>query len=116
MARPDVLIEHADLLADDNFLRLGEFFGLEKTVDRFALADDLRDILVWAKERSGSEEAVDILLQIRNIERQFIKADPTENRIKRLRRYIALEKDQERINKEMELLTTPKTNEPQAIP
>lgn len=100
-----ITIEDVHLLANHNFLRLGEFFGLEKREDRDIHKRALEDILNWATEKSKSKELVDILLFIRSAEKDFVKEDPTENRVTRLRRFIVLEKDQERLDKEKALLT-----------
>jgi len=100
----EIPIQDVHLLADDKFLRLGEFFGLEKPEDRELHKKVLEMILNWARKESQSDEAIDILLHIRSVERMFRK-DPSENRLSRLKRYIALKEDQERVDKEMQLLT-----------
>ena len=107
----EIPLEDPELLADSSFLRLGEFFGLEKYEDRWENKDKLKSILEWARKHAETPEPVDVLLYIKSIERG-LGGDSTEPRINRLMRYVALEADQERINKEMELLKGNK-DEPQ---
>ena len=107
---PEVLIEDAHLLANHNFLRLGEFFGLDTRGDRLDNKQALEEVLEWAKNKSESDDIIDVLLHIRSIERNLV-GDSTEPRINKIRKYIALEKDQERVDKEKALLTGQEVND-----
>ena len=100
---PEMPLEDVHLLANHNFLRLGEFFDLDKREDRLDNKQALEEILDWGKKKSNSEDIIDVLLHIRQIERGLI-GNSGESRVTKLRRYIALEKDQEKIDKEMSLI------------
>lgn len=100
--KPEVRIEDAHLLANRSFYRLGEFFGIKDRTERIDNQKALEEVLEWGKKKSGSEDIIDVLLHIRSIERML--GTDGEDRLTKLRRYIALEGDQEHINKEMRLL------------
>lgn len=99
----EIPVEDAHLLANNHFLKLGEFLGIDDREDRLTNKKALEEVLEWAKAKSDSQELVDILLHIRSVERGLV-GNSGEPRITKLRRYIALEQDQEHIDKEMELL------------
>lgn len=104
MSEKETVISQDDaLLMDDNYMRLAEFFNIEERVERMENLEALKDIYDWAKKKTASEDPIDILLHIRSIERSLL-GDPSEPRITKLRRYIALSNDQERLDKEMQLL------------
>lgn len=99
---PQVRVEDAHLLANHNFFRLGEFFGIKDRSERLDNQKALEKVLEWAKKASGSEDIIDILLHVRQVERSL--GTDTEPRLAKLTRYIALEADQEHLNKELALL------------
>lgn len=94
--------EDVHLLANRNFYRLGEFFGIEDRPTRLENQKALEEVLEWAKKKSGSEDIIDVLLHIRGIERML--GTDTEPRLTKLRRYITIEKEKEHLDKELELL------------
>lgn len=101
--------EDAHLLANHNFYRLGEFFGITDPQERRDNTKALDEVLQWAQKESKSQELIDVLLHIRQIERTL--GTDSEPRLTKLRRYIALQEDQNRLNKEMELLKGTPANE-----
>ena len=97
-----VQIEDAHLLANHNFFRLGEFFGIKDRAERMDNQKALERVLEWAKTKSGSEDIIDILLHVRGVERTL--GTNAEPRLAKLTLYIAIEAEQEHLNKELELL------------
>lgn len=87
---------------DENYMRLAEFFNMERDEKEDNL-EALKEVYDWAKEKTASEEPIDILLHLRSIERTLL-GDATEPRLTKLRRFIALSNDKENIEKEMKLL------------
>lgn len=94
--------EDAHLLANHDFYRLGEFFGIKDPETRRANQKSLERVLEWAKKQSDSNDIIDVLLKIRSVERTL--GTDSEPRLAKLTRYIALQGEQEKITKEMELL------------
>jgi hypothetical protein len=100
--KQEVRIEDAHLLANNHFLRLGEFFDIKERSERLENQKALEEVLDWAKKKTGSEDIIDVLLHIRSVERQFSTDD--EPRLTKVRRYIAIENDKEHLEKELSLL------------
>lgn len=104
MEKPDVLLESPELLSDDSIVKAAEFFGLNDRVKRYENKEALSEVIEWAKKKTGSDEIIDILLHIRSVERTFRGGEPNEDRLNKIRRFALLDIDQEKLNKEKELL------------
>lgn len=103
--QPVQITEDAHLLANHNYYRLGEFFGINDHSTRVDNQKSLEKVLDWAKKKSNSNDIIDILLHVRQVERTL--GTDNEPRLAKLTRYIALEAEQEHLDKEMELLRSP---------
>ncbi len=99
----EVITQNDALLMDEDYARLAEFFEITDRAERLDKLEALKEVREWAKEKANSEEMIDMLLHIRSTERTLL-GDATEPRLTKLRRYIALSKEQEQIDKELQLL------------
>lgn len=99
----DIITEPKALLMDENYMRLAEFFHIEERSEREDNLEALKEVYDWAKEKTASEDPIDVLLHLRSIERTLL-GDPSEPRLTKVRRYVALSQEQEKLDKEMKLL------------
>lgn len=105
MSNNEILVEDTHL-NDSDIREVSDWFGLKEREERLENHKAIVEILEWAMEKTGNKDVIDALLHIRGVERGLVGSG-TEPRITKLRRFIALEKDKERIEKELELLHEP---------
>lgn len=86
-------------------MKLLDFFEVDRSdyKDRTVL-DKLSMIYTWASEQSKSEDTVDVLTQIRDLESRLGLAFRTKDKLDSVYRWIKLDKERRRVEKEMALV------------
>jgi hypothetical protein len=98
-----VLVENADVLADSGFHRLAEYFGLKKE-EKYTRKEDLKFLMDWARMDPSVKDELDLLWKVRTAERQYQTENHGENRAATLKRYLYLNGEKDKLEKEMTLL------------
>lgn len=78
---------------------LSDYFGLKTREDRLEHVSALKEVIDWAKAKSGSVFTSDLILTIRGVEKNLVK-NAFEPKLGNLRRYIYLEKEQAKLDSE----------------
>jgi hypothetical protein len=86
------------------------FFKVEDTITWDAYREKVLDVLDWAKNRTGSNDKIDWLLEVRKLERELGIKTNLKERIDNIHRFCRLDSKRTSINKEMELLKNGTTN------
>lgn len=87
---------------EPNMMRAIEYFGIAKE-DITDNQEKLQAIMKWAKDETKSEEIVDWLLKIKDLEHD-IGLGVSSKRLENVHLFVKLDSDEKRIRKEKELL------------
>ena len=87
---------------EPNTMRAIEYFGIAKE-DITDNQDKLQAIMKWAKTETGSDDIVDWLLKVKDLEHE-IGVGLSSKRLENVHLYVQLDSDEKRIRKEKELL------------
>ena len=89
---------------DTDFAKLSQYFKVDSNESNW-YQDKLQAILGWAKEKSGSKDILDILLELKALERELGTHNDLEKRVNNVYRWIRLDQDEKRIQKEKKVLS-----------
>ena len=95
----EVLMQTDIQKADPNYRRVADILGVE---DFDKDLENVMSIYDWAKNKAG-EDPLDIMLLIRNTART-LGGNPEETRLTTLRRYVTLDQEHTKLDKELQLM------------
>lgn len=100
---PDVFAEATSHMDDLDFHRVADWFDIAYPDRADAkLSEQITELRKWAKEKTGSDDRVDQMTAIRELKKGLGLTIKGEELVKKLYRYIRLDSDRKRIEKEME--------------
>lgn len=94
-----------DFKDDIEYHRTADFLGIDNE-DRndFKLANKISTVYDWGSKKSGSEDRIDALMEIKNLQRRIGLQGQGTDVLKKLYKWIRLDSDRKRIEKKMELI------------
>jgi len=102
---PSVFSETSGHMDDLEFHRVADWFDIQYPDRTDAkIAEQITELRKWAMEKTGSKDRVDQMSAIHELKKGLGLTIKGEDLVKKLYRYIRLDADRKRIEKEMELL------------
>ena len=86
-----------------DFMRLSEYFKIDPQESNW-YQEKLITVLEWAKEKSGSKDIIDALVELKSLERELGTSADLTKRINTVYRWVRLDQDERRIQKEKGLV------------
>lgn len=104
-AAAEVLAKPTDQSSDLAAIKLLDFFDVptDLRADRETL-DQLKLIHYWAANKAGSTDSVDVMTAIRQLEGQLGLTFRNDEKLRAMYRYIKLDNERRRVEKEMALV------------
>ena len=88
---------------DENFAQLSKYFKVDPNESNW-YQDKIQAIHEWAKEKAQSKDILDVLLELKALERELGTHSDLEKRVNNVYRWIRLDQDEKRIQKEKKVL------------
>jgi hypothetical protein len=109
-------VKTTDYMDDIDYHRVAEFLEVNNEERKdFKLAEKIGYLYDWAKEETGSDDRIKRLEAIKGLQKRLGIWQTGKETIKQLYRYVRLDQDRKRIEKEQSLIGTIDNSPPKAI-
>lgn len=89
---------------DADFAKLTNYFKVDPNESNW-YQDKLQTIQKWAQEKAQSKDMLDVLLELKALERELGTHSDLEKRVNNVYRWVRLDQDEKRIQKEKKVLS-----------